>query len=213
MPARLRAVYSACLMALHGLHHKIKATNRRMPQFDFTMNMCLVPTKSKILALLYTERNEFTKVWERTQGVHRYCYWDNTDKPNNVNQKAWDARGKEWDKALGEKCIPASVGFTWDPVAGHLPFPNKKDIVKSIPSIEKRAKVIAETLFETEWNKSQTAESKDVYEMWDKFREWKNSEDGVKRFTELDSDVRTKLFPITEKMLSESYKDVKYLKV
>lgn len=29
-----------------------------------------------------------------------YAYWNNTDRPNRVSQKAWDARGRTWSKFL-----------------------------------------------------------------------------------------------------------------
>lgn len=41
------------------------------------------------------ERIQFPK-W-----VEEYGYWNNTDKPGNLSDRQWDARRRNWDRALG----------------------------------------------------------------------------------------------------------------
>jgi hypothetical protein len=35
-----------------------------------------------------------------TEPAVKYCYWNNTDKPEEVSQAEWNKRGDTWDKAL-----------------------------------------------------------------------------------------------------------------
>lgn len=35
--------------------------------------------------------------------VEDYAYWNNTDQPEGITQKQWDARGKVWDKVCLDK--------------------------------------------------------------------------------------------------------------
>jgi hypothetical protein len=120
---------------------KIKETSYRDPEFDFDCEVTVLTGKDKTLALLYTEQREITKIWESMPGVKEYGYWNNTDQPEGISNKEWDARGKEWDKALGHR-PPCEVGLSFDCMGTYsLPTDcSAKECAKRAPSFESRLK-------------------------------------------------------------------------
>lgn len=74
----------------------------------------LIPVgPGKTLALSYGDsnlQNEFARVAKAKE----YGYWDNTDKPENVEQRQWGQRKRDWQKALGKtmELSPAEAGVS-----------------------------------------------------------------------------------------------------
>lgn len=89
---------------------------RISPLLDRDVSVCFVadPEDSwHTLALLYTERREYQDLWESIEGVETWPYWNNTDRPDELSQEEWDARGAAWARAIGWKA-PSEVGLGWD---------------------------------------------------------------------------------------------------
>lgn len=68
--------------------------------FDLSMTICFIPTNDKILALLYCNNKKLIELFENNKLVSEYCYYDNTDRPNDISYSDWRKRGIEWDNAL-----------------------------------------------------------------------------------------------------------------
>lgn len=71
----------------------------RDPYFDLECgwNFFFYPQDRRMYALPWGE------AWTREglvmpKWVHEYAYWNNTDAPEQIGQKEWDARGRTWDK-------------------------------------------------------------------------------------------------------------------
>ncbi len=61
---------------------------------DCSLNVWL--HKGWMYCILYGEH----WLWEKytpPAGVEDYCYWNNTDEPDNVTRRQWQAREKNWD--------------------------------------------------------------------------------------------------------------------
>jgi hypothetical protein len=130
---------------LSDAYIKSKREGTRSPDFDFEFEVCFIPCGKATLALLYTEKEEFRKIWERHPKVRDYHYQNQTDRPRNVTAEQWRRRAKDWDVALLDKGgLPASAGFTMSTFGYYgLPYPHAADVIKHIPSFEKRVQSIA----------------------------------------------------------------------
>ena len=123
---------------------KVAETSLRDPEIDFDFHLCLIPTKTQILALLYTEQNEMTKAWESFKEVSSYYYFNNSDRPDKVSVAEWNKRKRDWDKALGADGIPGTKSLQYHPIDKFFPFPSYEDIKAYIPSLNDRAFMHAE---------------------------------------------------------------------
>lgn len=71
-----------------------KAKQRMYDCIDCSMNVWL--HKGWMYCILYGE----PFLWDKftlPAGVEDYCYWNNTDEPDNVSRRQWKAREKTWD--------------------------------------------------------------------------------------------------------------------
>jgi hypothetical protein len=127
---------------------RIQRTHERDPAVDFDIELVVIPFQDKILALLFCENREFTEIFESMLEVHYYGYWNNTDPDENCSDEEWEQRRMDWDLALPGLGVPADSGMTLNILDG---FPSrneipKEEILKNIPSFERRVNVIAEEL-------------------------------------------------------------------
>lgn len=93
---------------------KILSTRQRNPSYDFSCQVSIIPVHGYILCQIFEDSNEFLKIWESMKGVEEFGYWDNTDRPNNVSDEAWDLRYQTWKAALNDFSAPAECGFTFE---------------------------------------------------------------------------------------------------
>jgi len=69
------------------------------------------------------------KTIENNNQLSEYAYWDNADKPEEINEEEWGEREVVCDKILGELGIPSCAGLTYD-------FINDEFIFKLIDKIK-----------------------------------------------------------------------------
>lgn len=127
--------------AYEGIRNRIKKINEtklRDPEIDFGFSVCLIPTKSKILALLYTEKEKMKKAWESFKCVKPYYYYNNSDRPDEITALEWKKRGTEWEQALGKDGIPGNKSLQYNPISDFSPFPGYDDIKTYVPSFSER---------------------------------------------------------------------------
>jgi len=139
-----------------------KKTVRRNPDYNYECTLVFIPIRDKILCLLYTEQAEFKTVWENTDGIHEYSYWNNMDKPRDLTEKEWEKRRKDWDEGLGKIGVPALRGFTVECTdVNSCPVPLAEEIVKYIPTIEDRAnRKSMQIIFNKKYKEIETKELK-----------------------------------------------------
>lgn len=104
--------------------------------YDYSCSMTIHPLKDKILLLLFSQRNEYNKLfgeWDKEGEIYtknkfnfidEYNYYNNTDRPENISEKDWEAREKDWNNAIGYNA-PSEKGMIAE-------FINKKEIPSEI---------------------------------------------------------------------------------
>jgi hypothetical protein len=70
-----------------------------------------------------------------------FSYWNNSDKPDDISEEAWNERKVLWDKVLDEK---ESAMFVVS--AAEYLYPPKEQILQNLPSFESRVAAQAEEL-------------------------------------------------------------------
>lgn len=72
---------------------------------DFSINVWFY--KNRAYVIPYGEPVLFSK-FKPPKGVEDYCYWNNSDHPDDVTRRQWVSRDKMWEKV----CLSELVG--WD---------------------------------------------------------------------------------------------------
>lgn len=73
---------------------------------EFDIRVILYPPKFEIegdthyLFTLYAPRDLEEIFFEGIENVSEYGYWNNTDQLDTISDEDWEARGKNWDKAM-----------------------------------------------------------------------------------------------------------------
>ncbi len=186
--------------------------------FYFKSEFALLPLEDKVLVLVYDNDtcSELTKNKEFCEkyGFEYYGYWDNTDKPDEISEKEWEQRKKDWDnikKTPAEECICFSCGFETS-----IEFPmifgdeNKEKIIDSIKNnIKKEQQHEAFDIAITKWclkNGIDNASISDVLK-FDKLNKNKDSE-VIKLIYEAEKEVNKKFGWIDERIINYSVKDI-----
>lgn len=127
----------------------MKATRERDPAVDFGSEVLFIPQDDCILALFYAENREFTKCWKSFKEVEDYSYWNQTDRPRKITVKDWQKRSDDWDKALGGDGygIPGDYGFLYTLTSPDIRTPRPEEIIKYIPSFNKRLDRVVHDLY------------------------------------------------------------------
>lgn len=175
----------------------IATTQGRDPTVDFDFSLCLIPTKTKILTILYTEQKEMTKAWESFKEVTSYFYYNNSDQPDNITDAEWKSRGEEWDLALGDDGIPGNKSLQFLPIPSFFPMPSYEDIKAFIPSLAQRSQSHIEDKAFTEYcalkNNKEKVESKQFIGLVMDFSTYKKTSEGKKLLEKHAKTIRSKL--------------------
>jgi hypothetical protein len=153
---------------------KIKATNRRDPVYDFQLDIIIFPEGgwSDTLAMVYTENATFKKAFEEHPLVEEFGYWDNSDRPEEVPEHAWNSRGERWMALVGDD-VPSRRGLTRQYERQYGPEVLYSDILPLFPLIEHRAERWAEESLVSEYGEKVEAPAKDgVYSWLTRARAW-----------------------------------------
>ena len=82
--------------------------------FDFDTSLCVFPLSRKILAVPICNNERLMNALLENENITAYGYWNNTDKPDNVSNREWNTRKKDWDKALPSIGVLRENGFIFD---------------------------------------------------------------------------------------------------
>lgn len=99
------------LEMLRARQNHVLRTQVRDPIYDWESTVVLLPHQGRLYALLYTEQPAIRRLWRTTPGVTPFPYWNATDRPASLSQKAWEARRAIWDAVL-DHAPPEQRGFT-----------------------------------------------------------------------------------------------------
>ena len=136
---------------LHDIADKCRETQikfERDTENDYFCALKLYILSDKTLLFCEAENPFYQKILESLDEVSEYGYWNNTDKPDDIDDDAWEQRHDEWITAF--ECVPA---WTYE-VFGIRDFPYElheiRNIEKYYPSLEARVKRVAESIALTE---------------------------------------------------------------
>jgi len=166
---------------------------RQTSEYDYRCEIGCKQGRNKILALLFCGNRTLTEAWESIEGVEPYPYWNNTDHPEEMTRKQWEARGKEWDVALGESSTPShSFLFFMATPEIHLPYESKL-LKEHVPTINARAKHLAEDLLAADKIKVEDGKNPfpDVWAYWD----WLKTPEGKEALQAKADEIAVKLIP------------------
>jgi len=147
---------------------RMRKTNQRDPIIDFEVSMAIIPIPMKMLGIIYTEQAEFQQLWFDKPFVKEYGYWNNTDKPDELTNRQWDRRRKDWDIALEHfGGIPSMNGFSIDCTTKYTGRPDADEILKLIPAHSKRAESVAKAkMFDDHIKKKFRGKKKLSFNVW-----------------------------------------------
>lgn len=198
----------------------------------FKCSFVFYPFKKDILATFHSAVAEFTDIFEKSEKVKEYGYWNNTDKPENVSDKEWNKRKKDWDTIFNRNknfySIPIKNGFLCDIINkddyynlfSYFSFSNSNDydknlneymqkILENVPSFEKRMNEAATDRSLSYYinnviNKNNSIDYKDFIQSYYKAKEWiANTDEGRTYYEDQKKFVASK---IPEKITEEHLK-------
>lgn len=200
-------LYSAMWM-VNERSYKIKETNRRDSAYDFDCQITFIPRKDKILAMIFTEQRLLEEVFSghlsiaAPRQMHKYGYWDNSDKPDCVSEEEWDKRAQDWDDVF----IPAMSGFSVQCTPVYLPMMQWDALFRKAqkPTYDERVNRhvfnLMLKLYEKEGGEVERRAS-DWFRLIEGTKKWMTG-DGAERRAECESSVRGILKEITLESLT-----------
>lgn len=90
----------AAYCAMNARQRDIKRTGLRDPAVDFEFTVVVMPHKGSNYGIVYTDQSAWLKKFMKQSWVREYAYWNNSDPPQTITERAWAQRGKVWDAIL-----------------------------------------------------------------------------------------------------------------
>jgi hypothetical protein len=70
--------------------------------FDLKFEIAVIPLRKNLtLGMFFTEQRGWVQELQKQKWFVDYAYWDNTDKPDDVDNREWRKRKRDWDEAVG----------------------------------------------------------------------------------------------------------------
>lgn len=91
---------------------RVEQTGRRDTSIDMGCEVVLLPHESGLYGIVFAENRAIEEAFFVSAGIERFAYWNNTDRPDDVSEEDWAARGRLWDTLLPGSGVPAEHGFT-----------------------------------------------------------------------------------------------------
>lgn len=106
--------------------------------YNLDCNLQIIPVKNKILTMAFGN-SDLIQVAVDSLPLIDYHYQNQTDKPSDISNYAWNTRKNVWDAAIGPDYIPANHGFSvnFKPSSLFPPFGNMFTHNKILTEIEK----------------------------------------------------------------------------
>ncbi len=95
---------------LRDLQREAKKTGQRNPLVDFEFSVVVMPYNGSNYGVVYTEQHDWLTDFMKQPWVREYAYYNNTDIPDGISDRAWRQRGKVWDAILARDPCDRSAG-------------------------------------------------------------------------------------------------------
>lgn len=162
---------------------KIKVQQTRDPGVDFSFDVSLMPFENDVYAIVYTDQSDWLNLWSQQTFVESFSYWDNSDKPDDINEKEWEQRSKIWDSIFSNKDLgstPAMNGFNAQCCAEYV-YVEPKLILENIPTLDNRVQILAESITLSKYMKPEYVEEykNKIFELVSNARKWMKTPEGA----------------------------------
>jgi hypothetical protein len=131
---------------------KIQETRGRDPDVDFEIKfgMYHAPRDGSYIGCVGAEDSgAVLKAFLGTGVATDFSFWDNTDKPDSLNERQWKKRRDAWHEVLASGALPYFEVKVPEPG-----FSSNAAIVERLPSFESRVKRVASSLALRDWTRS-----------------------------------------------------------
>jgi len=165
--------------------------SHREPDLDYMFSVVILPKGRKNLVLAFTDDKEMLDIFEKFDFLEDYHYQNSTDKPDNISQRNWNKRRKDWDYVLGGngwgKPIHCGLSYTFTTDTEPFSYKEEKEDIfnQTLPSKEDRAKNILYMKFFTqhykpgEDGKISSSSYFEVRGMWVEFKKTSDYRDKI----------------------------------
>lgn len=119
-------------------YKEVKKTSHRNPAVDVECEIIFHFRGRFIYMVMFTEVHAYKDHLVSLPNIEDYGYWDNTDKPDYITQRAWNHRKKLWDDVFGYGQY-LQAGLTWTLIGDYnLAIPNKGNVEEYFTPFNKR---------------------------------------------------------------------------
>jgi len=127
-------------------------TGTRAPDWDYTLEVCLITHGADVLVLHYMENNAGYLATLKTE-CEDFHYQNQSDRPDSISPEDWERRRQVWNEVLPGVTSPVEVGLTYSlvswPDIANVQF--EQDLVKvQMPTDDQRRQEVAARLTEME---------------------------------------------------------------
>lgn len=149
--------------------------------------------KTQRYLVYFMGNNPMEDKFRKMDGVSDYCYYNNTDEPEDVTEEEWAERGRAWDRsvnldeALVNSMLSLQIVSSFDRSC-HLSVPEMMKVEPSFPDREERIESLVNTLLMEAYFKENP----------DKKRDYKNI---LK--AQADTVLANKIYPEVQQKLGE----------
>jgi hypothetical protein len=96
-PVNNTSFISKYYFELFELQSEIVKSKLRNPSVDFSLEIAIYPINNKkFLGVYFTEQSDYLEILQEFKWYSEYGYWNNTDQPDNISDKEWTKRKKDW---------------------------------------------------------------------------------------------------------------------
>lgn len=157
--------------------------------------------------MFFSPHNELTAIWEGQPEVSSFPYWDNTDPPLDISDKAWENRGKLWLEATGGQTF-AAQGFSCQ-LYGQYSFPRSpepEDVIKDQPARALRIKEQVTALTHMYYAQINPDIQSGFWNWFKELKTWSKTEEG-KKFNQSATQFVSKGLPqrVTRKSIMQTH--------
>lgn len=110
---------------LNDRARRIEQTSRRDPIADYSLMVTLFPIADRILALIYSDNQEYDDIWSEFEETTYYGYWNNTDPDEDCSEEEWHQRENDWKDALPGAGVPSENGLSFTILRYQIPWPDQ----------------------------------------------------------------------------------------
>lgn len=91
---------------------KVEQTHQRDPSIDMGCEVVLFPHDSGLYGIAYAGNRAIENAFFASEGIERFAYWNNTDRPDDISDDDWASRGRLWHELLPGSGVPAECGLS-----------------------------------------------------------------------------------------------------